>query len=419
MSSALAIAAVTAVLKDLLDNTLIDHAVTTPVGGTVTVTALPPDRIKTGNDETTQLNLFLYHVTPNPGWRNNDLPSRDGRGERLTNPPLALDLHYLLTAYGAKDFHAEIVLGYAMQLLHETPVLTRDAIRKALSPTPVSGGGGLSPSLRTLGTSDLADQVEQIKICPEALSTDEVSKLWSAFQTHYRPTAAYQASVVLIQSRRATKLALPVRERRLHVMPFQPPMIEAVSPQVAMAGSQLIIQGQNLKGDVVKVSFGTMDVDPDTISESHIEVTLPAVLLAGVNTVQVAHQLNFGTTQEPHRGFESNVAAFMLAPRITTPTTPPISVARGSSLALSLNPAVGRSQRVRLLVGDSAILLPARPPSAPATATTLSFSISTDFPTGTFLLRVEVDGAQSPLEVDTNPASPTFNQYIGPRVTIT
>ena len=36
-----------------------------------------------------------------------------------------------------------------------------------------------------------------------------------------------------------------------------------------------------------------------------------------------------------------------------------------------------------------------------------------------FVARVQVDGAQSPLVVDTNPASPNFDKYIGPIVTVT
>ena len=47
MSTALAIASVTAVLKDLLNNGLIDHNVSAQVGESVLVTALPPDRIPT------------------------------------------------------------------------------------------------------------------------------------------------------------------------------------------------------------------------------------------------------------------------------------------------------------------------------------------------------------------------------------
>src|SRR4051794_27104830 len=128
MSSALAIASVTAVLKDLLNNGIIDRDLVSALGG-VTVTALPPDRIDTSaNNRQSQLNLFLYQVTPNAEWRN----------AKNSSAPLALDLHYLLTAYGASEFHGEILLGYGMQLLHETPILPIEAIRRALAPpTPV------------------------------------------------------------------------------------------------------------------------------------------------------------------------------------------------------------------------------------------------------------------------------------------
>src|ERR1044072_4100458 len=122
MSNALAIASVTAVLKDLLNNRLIDHDVAASVGN-VAVTRLAPDRIDTtSTSQQSQLNLFLYQVTPNSGWRNVALPSHKGRGERISVPPLELILHSLLTAYGALEFHAEILPGYGMQLLHETPV---------------------------------------------------------------------------------------------------------------------------------------------------------------------------------------------------------------------------------------------------------------------------------------------------------
>src|SRR5262249_36485755 len=153
-------------------------------------------------------------------------------GQRISNPPLALDLHYLLMAYGALEFHSEILLGYGMQLLHETPVLTRDAIRRSLAPpTPVGGGAGLPPEVPARFTSELADQVELIKIAPENLNTEEISRMWTAFQSHYRPNAAYHVSVVLIESRRSTKSALPVRARAVYVVPFNQPVIEQIKSQ--------------------------------------------------------------------------------------------------------------------------------------------------------------------------------------------
>src|SRR5258708_3744415 len=135
MSSPLAIAAVTAAIKDLLNDGLLNNDLSSV--GSFTVTSLPPDRISTGQSEPNQLNVFLYQVTPNSGWRNAMLPSHDGAGARLTNPPLALDLHFLVTAYGADDLNAEILLGYAMHLLHGCPVLTRQQLRTVL--------GGVNP----------------------------------------------------------------------------------------------------------------------------------------------------------------------------------------------------------------------------------------------------------------------------------
>ena len=173
MSSPLAIAAVTAVLKDLLNEGLINQDLAANVGS-VMVSALPPDRIETGAQEPNQLNLFLYQVTPNPGWRNAGLPSLDSRGDgRLTNPPLALDLHYLLTAYGNKDLNAEILLGYGMFLLHKTPVLTRKAIRKTLTGDSPVTAALLPRSVTERTAADLADQIEQIKLTPQTMNTEE------------------------------------------------------------------------------------------------------------------------------------------------------------------------------------------------------------------------------------------------------
>ena len=212
MSSALAIGAVSAVLKNLLDNGIVEQVA---LGTTVNVSAVAPDTIRLdAPEDPPQLNVFLHQVTPNAAWRNRELPSRAANGDRLTNPPLALDLHYLITAYGRSDFQAEILLGYAMHLLHERPMLDRPAIRRALDPSPLDVSM-LPPAFQMLTASDLADQVEAIRITPIAMAVDEMSKLWSAFQTHYRPSAAYQVSVVLIDAKKPARNPLPVLSRGL------------------------------------------------------------------------------------------------------------------------------------------------------------------------------------------------------------
>ena len=190
MSGALALASVTAVLKDLLENGLAQRGVTGELGGDTTVSALPPDRIASGTDERAQLNLFLYHVTPHTAVR--ALGGRAPAG-------LALDLHYLLSVYGAHDFQTEILLGHALQLLHAHPVLGRDHIRSSLrSLSAPHEGRVLSPAVAALGASGLADAVESLRIVPEFLTTEEMSRLWSAFQARYRPSATYRVSAAVI-----------------------------------------------------------------------------------------------------------------------------------------------------------------------------------------------------------------------------
>src|SRR5262245_13208430 len=271
MSDALSIAAVTGLLRDLLNGVMTrpDLKLSTIVGSTVDVSALPPDLIKSETNGTNRLNVFLYQVQPNQGWRNINHPSRDGRGDRISNPPLGLDLYYLLTAYAGADMQAEVLLGYAMQYLHESGVITRDMIRNQFN----TWSGSVDPLLKALPGSKLADQIEQIKICPYALNTEEMSKLWTATQAHYRPTTAYHVSVVLIESQYPTRAALPVltrgkpdfvthRDAGVAVQPdMTPPLptIESLAPPnqqiVIRMGETLTMNGFNLAGVPLNVQF--------------------------------------------------------------------------------------------------------------------------------------------------------------------
>jgi hypothetical protein len=432
MSSALAIAAVTAVLTDLLNDGMIDHDLASHLGA-VKVTALPPDRLLTGGTEENQLNLFMYRVSNNAGWQNACMPSRNSDGELVQNQPLALNLHYLLSAYGTKDFHAEILLGYGMQLLHEHPLLTRAQINTALAlPSAVAGASLLPKPFDTLFASDLADQVERIKITPDFLGTEELSKLWSATQAHLRPSAAYEASVVLIERRRAARSAPPVRSSGIYAVPLRPPVIErAVSEAGAGAAiihsSTLHVEGRGLRGDTTRLLIDGGPIEPVTVTDELITCTLGGVL-AGLHGVQVAHGRMMGDPLAEHRGVESNAAAFAVQPQIASPTP---SNVRGASDALSadvnigVRPSVGKTQRVVLLLNEAGV---------PATRATPAHSYAFEDPSrdrtgepgerpaiivpvegvaaGTYLVRVEVDGAVSTLDIDSSGA------YVGPTVVI-
>lgn len=438
MSNALALAAVTAVLKDLLDNGLIDRNVSTTIGGPVTVSALPPDRVKSNGDEPTQLNLFLYHVAPNQGWRNVDLPSRDGRGARTANPPLALDLFYLLTAYGKQDFEAEILLGYAMHLLHETPVLTRDAIRRSLSPVAPIDGGILPPPLGALAAAELAEQVELVKLTPQPLNTEEVSKLWAAIQTNYRPSVAYQASVVLIRGTRAARSPLPVLTRGPNdtgvalvpnATPPAPatPTLTAVAPPArqpaARPGDLLTLEGSALAGDTVTVRFGNprlaaplvVPAQPGggatriaaRIPDAPADPGAPAAWVAGFYTVAAT----IARAGQPDRS--TNDLALALAP--TVAGIAPNPAARDASgrveLTVTCRPQVRPGQRASLFLGDREI--PAQPHPAPTG--TLTFRVE-GAPPGLHWVRLRVDGVDS-LLVDRTVVPPTFDPSQRVRIT--
>jgi len=429
VSSALAIAGVTAVLRDLLNDGLINHNVSGVLGSTVTVSALSPDRlISNAGKENTKLNLFLYQVTPNSGWRNEQLPSRDSSGRnRLSNPPLALNLHYLLSAYGAEDLHAEILLGYGMQLMHETPMLSRSAIATALHPSP-SVGNTLPSALRVLADCGLADQFEQIKITPEYLSTEEMSKLWTAVQSHYRPTAAYMVTVVLIESKLPVRAALPVltRGRRIPALvPGEPdreegvivtpglvppyPTIESAlvdthaTPSTLQLDDVVKVSGHHLAGTTraMVLRNDRFDVEQEiAVADSADEVTvdfnvpnLPADLPVGVYQLEL-RVLRAGEAKPR----TSNPLPVALAPAITS--FPPIAMTRGTvngvanvlSLRIGCKPEMRVGQKVALLMDTREA--PAQP--FIANTATLDFQFADAPPVGgTPLLRLKVDGIES------------------------
>lgn len=438
MTNALGIVAVTAVLKDLLENGLVSDSITTSVGDVI-VTALPPDRISIGNDERAQLNLFLYQVSQN---RNADWVSREHSGlrrapsllenqfqltrdQRSTNLPMALDLHYLLTAYGAKDFQAELLLGYAMQQLHGMAVLTREVIYTALkNAASVSTSGVLSQALATVSPLDLADQVGQIKICPEFFNMEETSKLWSALQTHYRPSAAYQASMVLIESRELRKLT------DLGSVSFHQPLIEQViapleSGHPITTGSTLLIRGKRLRGEVTRARLSGIEtlLVPHEVKETQISLLLPPDLPAGLQGVQIVHLLPTGVKSSAQHEVESNLAAFVLHPTITVAVNSPKGAQKkqvngndlcSTEITVEFNPKVNKAQRVVLLlneVSSSEMMTYSFGMGSPNAAVD-TIVIPVSLKPGTYWVRVQVDGAESPLTLN------QAGEYDAPQVTV-
>jgi Pvc16 N-terminal domain/IPT/TIG domain len=409
MSDYLAVAGVSAVLRTLLTSALPNDGPATILGTSPGISSTSPDLIVTGPGEQPRLNIFMYYASFNAALRNLGLPAANAQGLQVSNPPLALNLHYLVSAYGGNQFDPEILLAWAMQVFHETPVVPRQVIQDALT-----GLGTATPEGTLIGASTLADQIEHIKITPETLTTEEIYRLWAAFQTHYRPTTSYRVSVVVIQRTRTFKSNLPVQQRTVTAAPLQPPVIDQVSPAMITAGGTLTITGRNFLGDSAADTLVSFDsepgVAPSTLQGNCVRVVLPATLQAGVRSLRVVRNIVYPAAPAPHTGFASSPARFQLIPTITN--APPITVAHGSNLTLQVSPSVGQTQRATLYIGDNALPLEARAVTAPATSPTLDFAIPANFRTGTFPLRLEIDGASSALTLDTTPGSPTQGQLL-------
>jgi hypothetical protein len=307
----------------------------------------------------------------------------------------------VITAYGEADeddVKAHQLLGRAMSVLHDHPILGPDEFT------------GLVPN------TDLQNQVERVRITAQTLTVDDMYKLWTAFQTQYRISAAYEVSVVLIDSGQPVRTPLPVLTRgeddsgvvaQAGVDPPFPTLEEAVPPNrqlAALVGDELRLTGSHLLG-ASGVRFAHPRVDlPDqptvSVGDTEIEVAVPAQVAAGLCTVTAV----FRQAGQPER--TSNALPLPVAPRVSgLPANPVQRDPQGQAVVtLTCDPPVLARQAVFLLLGERQVPLD---PQLARPATGLRFLVAAA-PQGTFLARVRVDGVDS-LLVDRRLAVPRFD----------
>jgi hypothetical protein len=403
VSNFLAIATVTAALREALQ-----PAVGSAVSG-ATVGFNRPD----GAGEappTPAVNVYLYQVTPNVAYRNNDLPTRRPDVTVTQRPQAAFDLHYLFTFHGNDaKLEPQLLLGAVASTLHAQPLISQTAINKVVSEIDFLKGSNFN-------------QVERVKFTPASLNLEEFSKLWSVFfQIEYSLSAVYQASVVLIESADEPHPTLPVQTRNLSLLPFLSPYIDRVVSQAGvnepiLSGAAVLIQGRQFKGGVTLVLIDGQELIPDEVKETQVTVKLPATIRAGAKGVQViqvpvAQKNSMGTLSSPQRSL-SNLAAFVLHPVITgTPTA--TGGAGVTSVTLDIAPNIGLGQRAILILNNLAVTPAVTFTSAPVVSKSDSSRVTIDIsgvPAGSYLVRVQINGAESPL------AAESTNKSSGPTV---
>jgi hypothetical protein len=120
------------------------------------------------------LTLYLYRVTVNEHLRNTVRATHPSDAR----PPLALDLHYLLTVWGDDAMAEHRVLAWAMRQLYLHPVLDVSSL------SPEAGW----------------DKGDMVQLIPAELSTEDLMRIWDALEPGYRLSVSYIARMVPIDA---------------------------------------------------------------------------------------------------------------------------------------------------------------------------------------------------------------------------
>jgi hypothetical protein len=419
MSTYKAIRAVSSTLHDLLTNEMED--------GPISVTLLPPDIAPT-TATGKRINLYLYLITENQFLKNQEIPG-EGYPGAYGNPPLSLNLHYLMTGFSDtdtgddRDLFAQETLGDAMRVMHDFAIITRD-----------------SPYLDPV----LQHEFERIKISMQPASLEEFAKIWTALpQANFRCSVAYNITVVQIESEQPRRLAAPVLMRRLHLTLMNRPEIESVyrTPALpgdpigdgrAAVGQSLTITGTGFKATKTWVKLG--DLDPIGVvpaSDQTIRIIVPDAqyppdfdhptpraippaeqLQAGAQLVQVIVErpgegvqggLDRGATFTEAVTQSSSNSVFMLVPSITGIS--PATGNSGATLTVNGTRLFNPELKSYVYVNDISIEVPLTGAQTPTQVQVPLASLATNQPPLPFSppnypVRVQVNGA---LTIDSVP----------------
>lgn len=405
MSSELAILAVTRTIRNILF-TEIPHKFGLSGSGDVTqgfdVTMQPLHRVRENNKTDNLINLYLYRTEVNAAWGNMPLPTTS-KPTDVAQPPLALNLEYLISAYGEGDSEdiAHYYLGAAMRVLHDCTILPRAKMQ-----------------LEVEGKGRVQEQIENIRITPKLLSIEEMSKLWAAFQTNYRISASYLVTVLLIDSKTPAKSGPPILKRGPGdtgpvAITTPPPVLLRAVPASGFASAQLgdpasddvVLTGQNLSGGTAVAvirhpSFAAPVELPATVTnDKEAKFTLPAAT-AGSNVASTwpagTYTASLVITRPNQPKWTTNEVPFAIAPRVTISPTTNNTPNVAFELTVNAIPQVGTAQNVFVLWDDQQITPKNLPLPAPVNGDAPSI-VKADVkgPHGFHRVRLRVDGIDS------------------------
>jgi hypothetical protein len=466
MSNYLAIATVTAALQQLLQ-----EGIRVDVPG-ANVTTLRPDN-PGAMSLSMGINVYLYQATPNPAWRNADLRTRRPKGDLIKHGQAGLDLHYLLTFYGnEQELEPQRLMGSAIKTLVDSPTLSQNAIRNTISRSNLSclSDSTLDDQVQlvqfipsSITTEDMSRIWSVFFQVPYSLSfayqgmavliegdrpgdvSFPVRKRSFLNQSFDRPEIEQVITENLIEQAITINSHLILKGKNFLKLRFEKRTLFFWWKCYFQVQNELAeIPPENsswfrslfywvLSWRVTQVQIGAAKVTPHEVTETQIVIDLPSLdiaeacfLRSGSQGVQVIHP----PTSNPRSiqkevGVESNAKAITLCGTIPQNIIETPDTIREEDedryqgeITIPVDLSIGPEQRVYLILnglsGDcprSYIFRASRRVNPQATAT---FYIS-DVEANTYLARIQIDGAESPLF--TRELSP-IPEFIGPKVAI-
>jgi len=411
-----AVATVTAILSQLVQ-TLASQAVDGAVSSIQRPDNMPAP--STPSATPNRVNVFLFQVGFDPSFRNLDLPTRDRQGSPVQRPCAALQLHYLLSFYGEEAKLApQRMLAAVVAGLHARPLISMKRAEQFIQ--DASGDSNYD----YLKASTLSQQGEPVRFTPASFNLEELSKLWSVFfQVPYALSVSYKASVVLVEAEESTRSALPVRTPVVSVSgDFTPMTVTEICPEGGgptspiFSDSVLIIRGAGFVGGALEVRVGELEpapvVSPDAPDRLRLKLgglSLPA----GPQVIQVARP----------GGARANPFGFALRPRVLAQSEIVVALDATPTPHIQVKTDVTlKPDQVVTILLDGLDDVEGERPSAALPVAARAAEASTviaprnKLPAGRYLVRLRVDGVDSPLDAGDAPADPS---YTGPLLVLT
>lgn len=467
MSNHLAIATVTATIQRI-----VQAAVQEDIDGTVVTTARPdnPD----GGATQPRVNIYMYQASPNPAWRNADLRTRRPKGELIKQAQAGLNLYYLMTFYGNEsELEPQRLLGSTVRTLVDQPILTPQMIQETVNSSRYSsylGNSNLAEQVErvTIFPSNMNTE-ELSKIWSVFFQTPYI--LSFAWQGSAVLIEGRKSGKRLLPVRKTEFYSQPNQPIISQVILEDRTNMTNVPNGTFITNSNITIRGQNLNAEInqqelrnleqqlrnleqklrnfeeeseeeikerarnqplyrsnPEIKIGEAKISPQQVSDGEINFYLESSvsteetnsLRAGVQSLQIIYPLlpkRFPS--EPTRVISSNVLPFVLCPTIENVEVEDLvdneNGFYSARVIVRVDLMVGREQKVLLFFNQRSTYSPAAyiftANSRTQNTNQIVFAVS-DVKQGEYLVRVQINGAESLLDVGEN------QDYVSPVLVI-